>query len=668
MPRPPVKRKHHLNIIKRVSGQSRGPAESATTRTIDYPTKSQLEKLAPAEREVLRQAQREVSVNASSDSDHLVRRNRQSSNAKSHDDPTLMYGALGATMSPKTARAHRRELESDATRRVRHSMHKDAAKQVLRKPSEKFHEKARSLRGKQEKTGDASSPLAWSSEEVTGSPITHDFEGQERDMDGSSSDPLTSTKKIKATKDQERRDPVNAPSRAVSKSRAAPSSKTSGAAAPKVPATPSFLAIANFKRRPRQPSLLSQVQRAESRRNSISTVGSREHPADLDQDEQDDSVLTFRDIDAPEDVALDIAETEPPRTSSSRKRKRLEANVDVQMEASQSPGSSPPDVALSSEHHSVEQSPELDIDGVIANSQPKRPRTSHASSRDSQHTTYSSPPASHHRTSQQLSSQPRTRRHPPRTPARLSSPVDATSPLSTPDSSPIQPDQPDQPISTSKPAPSKSSNSQNTTRKSTAAAKSKKAEDKPLTSTELTAFLPRRTTRRRQRRKRDEFQVLSTDDEDEERSELSEVDAETGDESSDELAASSRARRNASSRILKAKDANAKMKTKTPVKSPANLHNKEKQKKNKTYGRRSEADFEPENEAVDHDSQADTDHEDESTDHVTSAKKGRMGQAKASGKSREIQAAKAKFEEVDEWELSFESADIGAGGDSSPWR
>lgn len=36
--------------------------------------------------------------------------------------------------------------------------------------------------------------------------------------------------------------------------------------------------------------------------------------------------------------------------------------------------------------------------------------------------------------------------------------------------------------------------------------------------------------------------------------------------------------------------------------------------------------------------------------------------------SSELQAAKSKFDEVDDWEMEFESASVGVGGESSPWR
>ncbi|KAK4997256.1 hypothetical protein LTR66_003292 [Elasticomyces elasticus] len=46
---------------------------------------------------------------------------------------------------------------------------------------------------------------------------------------------------------------------------------------------------------------------------------------------------------------------------------------------------------------------------------------------------------------------------------------------------------------------------------------------------------------------------------------------------------------------------------------------------------------------------------------------GEMGGRKGKGLSREMEAARQKFLEVDQWELSFESVDLG-GGSSSPWR
>jgi len=48
--------------------------------------------------------------------------------------------------------------------------------------------------------------------------------------------------------------------------------------------------------------------------------------------------------------------------------------------------------------------------------------------------------------------------------------------------------------------------------------------------------------------------------------------------------------------------------------------------------------------------------------------KKKTAEAKTMGKSKELEMAKKKFAEVDEWEMSFESVDLGGGGSSSPWR
>jgi hypothetical protein len=104
-------------------------------------------------------------------------------------------------------------------------------------------------------------------------------------------------------------------------------------------------------------------------------------------------------------------------------------------------------------------------------------------------------------------------------------------------------------------------------------------------------------------------------------------------------------------------------------KAAAALSTKAKGKEKRTYGRRSDANADKENH--NHDSSFALGGSNASSDAESDAGLDRGVRAKSRGlkevvKSKEIQAARQKFQEVDEWELSFESVDM--GGTSSDWR
>ena len=412
-----------------------------------------------------------------------------------------------------------------------------------------------------------------------------------------------STYHIKATKEHARRD--------------APSA---------VPPTPSFLSIANFKRRPRQPSLLNQVQRAESRRNSMLSAASREDVPHLDEGVEDDSVLTFGDIPMHDEDEDDDIRVHSAGSMSSRKRKR---DVDVQITAIESPGSSPPTGSLKAVDLPAPVNGHSRDEPTTAVSQPRRPRQHEASQRHSSTSQDSAPIMPQSRKSQ--TSQHRSSRRSARSgPARFSSPVEASSPKSTPSSSPAH-----------RPRAQPSTTKLTSTKKTPKSTSHK--HEKPLTSAQLTSFLPKRNTRRKRRRRVDEFQILTTDNEDDQSDNQDGED----DESADELAASSRAR----ARKAKAMKKGVLGGSNANGKPPARRTTASKGKTKKAYGRRSSAAYEAEN--ADEPNESDGD--------------GFVEVEETGGKGQELQDAKAKFEEVDDWELSFESADIG-GGSSSPWR
>ena len=158
--------------LSRHHGPTKRPSE--TTRTVNYPTRAQLEQLETPELDLLRSAQRDSSTKDSSDSDQLVKRKhtKKASLAKAkEDDPTLMRGALDDITAVNNARANRKILESDVTKRVRRSLQKEGVKNALKSPGEKLRRKATSISDRrlspsQTPTGG----LGWTQEELGASP------------------------------------------------------------------------------------------------------------------------------------------------------------------------------------------------------------------------------------------------------------------------------------------------------------------------------------------------------------------------------------------------------------------------------------------------------------------------------------------------------------------
>jgi hypothetical protein len=105
---------------------------------------------------------------------------------------------------------------------------------------------------------------------------------------------------------------------------------------------------------------------------------------------------------------------------------------------------------------------------------------------------------------------------------------------------------------------------------------------------------------------------------------------------------------------LAKKDTNKKLGKRTPAPSAAM-----KAKQKRTYGRQSTAEKENDESAV-----IRSDEEDEDTIEIGGDEK--TARTKA-GKSKELEKARKMFAAVDEWEMEFESVDLG-GGESSPWR
>ncbi|KAE9963911.1 hypothetical protein BLS_008797 [Venturia inaequalis] len=388
----------------------------------------------------------------------------------------------------------------------------------------------------------------------------------------------------------------------------------------------SILALTNFKRRPRQGSIIRMVQQT-------SELGDPEEHSDVDI--EDDPLLQGLEntLDDFEDFNPEKESTPPDlekrksdvradelRTSSSRKRKHAQDDEEIQV-----PQSSPP----------------------IPSSPPARHRSPSLSS-----TTASLPEVVES--------------------TQKSPEVDIYSETMAPPQSSSEPASPVQsPIRTDKRRKLSGQHQENGDEGSPSPIQAKKQKSRKkvpaISTTTLQSLLPKPRRKARAARDTDEYDIPSSDDDNDVALTLQDTD-------DDELA-HPRARRRAAKTPMRKVSGNRKKVAKTD--SPASTRKKtvsakakgkepEKLKVKKTYGRVA---VEKENDgSVVISSDHDSDDEGEDTEPVDGRKK-RAGSVILSkvSKAHELQEAKKKFAEVDEFEMEFESVDLG-GGSSSPWR
>lgn len=204
---------------------------------------------------------------------------------------------------------------------------------------------------------------------------------------------------------------------------------------------------------------------------------------------------------------------------------------------------------------------------------------------------------------------------------------------------------------------------------------------KPLTTATLRALLPKRRVRRILREDRAEFDIPSSSSMEERSSSSSHEEARrTG------RSAATTARKGVQKKTAAAARTKSKVGALSPISSrkrivpPAPAHAAGAGSKKKTYTRLSGGSDKENATAVVVGSSSplssapltiSDDHDDDEQDEETADTslstigKGRNGKRNV---SRELQAARNKFAEVDEWEMEFESASVGIGGESSPWR
>lgn len=412
--------------------------------------------------------------------------------------------------------------------------------------------------------------------------------------------------------------------------------------------TPSYLT--NFRRQPRQPSILNMVQQ------NVGHGGSDEE--DLTLEGETDLLGDTTNVQEKEGAdAEGLYDEDVPTMLSSSSRKRKVAELETDGHITSSRAATPlhrPDTTdpPSDPAHLTEPISDVMNDDEEDDLTPDD-SASHAAPR-------SSPPVQDDQRSAGLPS-PRVKSRKPRRPGRLirrrsagrgvaqdnassSSPISASPPHSTPPSSPV--------------------NTQAQTAKSTAATRKGAKRDKviTLTTAALQALLPQ-TRKLKSDRQHDTFDIHSS-------STLEEEDDVEVDEDEDEL---SRPRRRAAVPPARARKVGALKSPKVtrgkaadrPVMSKAAKTNKTSkaratvpaaktaEMKTRTYTRRSQGDKENEGGESEDEPRQDDDNSDVTV----------MGKTVKSG---ELKDARKKFEEVDNWEMEFESADITGG--SSPWR
>ncbi|KAI9662826.1 MAG: hypothetical protein M1821_007873 [Bathelium mastoideum] len=388
----------------------------------------------------------------------------------------------------------------------------------------------------------------------------------------------------------------------------------------------SILALGNWKRRPRQPSV---VRTTRQQLSDHDTEDSFELPVSDDFDPDDESTpLKSAGVQPQARSSEQASKSVDLGTSSSRKRKRTTPPAERVSSGEQSlPGSASP---------SLPQSPQtLPSDSVEATNGQNTAADESLENSNGTHT------------SRQRNEEPEFVSETQASP--LSSSPLARSPL----------------MEQSRPKKSvRQSNNVSVTRSAGQVKQNKKS--KRLTTAELTMLLPQRRPQRRPPGRSD-FEILSSSGQD--------VSADsTPDDDEDELAPRhSRVKQSRTAQPSRKKAQQAPRSTKQQRQSKKAVKDSGTSKLKRTYGRASsdkenqdEEDAEP-SEFMQHLANSD-----EAGDTIVvsgNKDKGKGGREKKGKyrKSLELSSAAKKFAEVDEWEMEFESVETG-GRSSSPWR
>ncbi|KAF2748630.1 hypothetical protein M011DRAFT_399994 [Sporormia fimetaria CBS 119925] len=361
----------------------------------------------------------------------------------------------------------------------------------------------------------------------------------------------------------------------------------------KVSATPahetSILALTNFKRRPRQPSLLRMVHQTtdleDNDHDDLDSFG------DFSPDKESTPLHPRKSGQGANESAANESSLLSPH-SETRKRRKVSSPV-IQVPRSSPPYEAPSRIQVANSQPSRASSPSLPEDVV---------ETQENASDDA-----------------------------------LPEPEDLSGIMAPPRSSSPVPDENEQPVPEDVQLKGRGRRSR-TVRKDDedGGGKAKATRQKPATAistAKLEALLPRRRTRAT-RRQRDEYDINSSDESDD-----APIDSDQ-----DELQLPAR-------RLARQPKKANQRKTSRTAKKAAPAAEKGR-RTTKTYGRRTSSD--KENPAAD-DDEVDVSGSTEPTE------------VSVSVPSSTLAAIAKKFEDVDAWEMDFETVDVG-GGSSSPWR
>ncbi|KAL1640705.1 hypothetical protein SLS58_006719 [Diplodia intermedia] len=430
----------------------------------------------------------------------------------------------------------------------------------------------------------------------------------------------------------------------------------------------SVLALTKFQKRRRQGSLLRMMQQSDVEDNTDGDSGDvDDSAATLDYslgDFEPDHESTPLNLGRKGSIAAALPGSDP-RTSSSRKRKLAEREETEEISMVQVPRSSPPPAAedqevvdgeeTSSEHLYSEAS---ELPEAIADTQPE----AEEAAANKTLTESIAPPRSTSPLSS-LPAEPEPEEVPAKRPRRAAArPATSYSRTSQRVSNVDAEDHGADPLSTSELESDTATETPARTRTSRKKPNTRKVKALPLSTATLQSLLPRRrkkpTTRAAKIAAGGTFEIPSSSDAEEE-----EIEQESADE--DELqrppaaAKRGRGRKNVAG---KASDSTVR----ASKKQSAAAKEKNKKRLSRTYGRRS-SDKENQD-AADTSmyvrSGGESDGDDDDNDVVETSEMREMK------RSKELEAAARKFKEVDDWEMEFESVDMGGGGASasSPWR
>jgi hypothetical protein len=389
----------------------------------------------------------------------------------------------------------------------------------------------------------------------------------------------------------------------------------------------SILALANFKRRPRQPSIIRMVQQT-------SELGNQ---SDFDE--------TLRDLD---DTLRDFDEFNPddestPLHLSKRKSDSFLVSKSLRKSAVEHPNSS------SRKRKHADEDDEIQVPRSSPPLASSPPRNAHRIPTDSRESVSSSvPEQAIPSTEQGIQSEAELERY-----SDTMAP-----PLSSSDMS-----SPPRPRNVPKSRPEKRRKT-STQPEATTSRKTRLKKAPTISTAALQSLLPRARNQKRNTSKIDTYEIPSSDS--------AEVNVESMlvDSDDDELAQPTRRQRGmkATTRTPISKvDGNKVRKKKGVLKSPAPLSKSlaltTKEKRRRTYGR-------PQAEKENDDSMVISD--DNSNSGEDEDEGGKNAKHRDSGvgmaASEELKAARKKFEEVDQWEMEFESVDLGGGQSSAAWR